>query len=112
MNTYIFHSEYINNRLSLYVIKDFSPFVLDINENIDNNFNNYNQHQYIFYNLHREPHLFERRNSEYTLMNIIDGISNNNFNLQNINDFRNNNNYNNILDDLCWINIFGYLNLN
>lgn len=117
MTTYIFDSIYNNDNLSLYLIKDFNTFIININQNfnnneINNNFNNYGINYYIINNSHNEQCLFERIPCNISIMNILEGISNGDYQLRTVEEFRQNNYHNNILDNIIWINILGNIAIN
>ncbi len=121
MTTYIFDSIINNDILSLYLIKDFNTFIININQNfnndeinnnINNNNNNYGQNYYIINNMHNEQCLFERIPCNISIMNVFEGISNGDYQLRTVEEFRQNNYHHNILDNIIWINILGNIAIN
>ena len=114
MTTYIFNLIIDNNIITLYCIKNFQTFIINITNNINNNEanniinnnNNFNINYYLFNNNgNNQQSLFERTNCNINLIEVFQG----NYNIQTINDFKYQNQ--NILDKIAWLNIFGRLAL-
>ena len=114
MSKYIFNSIEENNNLKLYCIKDFNTFIINIKYNIDvNEINNYynenNIFSYLVDNLNNGKFLIEKKNCDINIMNIFEGIQNNDYNLTQLHIFRQ---YNDLLNiNSIWINVLGIFEL-
>jgi len=115
MSTFIFDSNQENNVVTLYCIKDFQTFIINITININNNDeinnninnNNYGINYYLFQNESNEQCLFERTNCNINIIDVIQG----NHEIRTINQYRDNNYNQNLLDNMVWLNILGRLAL-
>ena len=114
MTNYIF--DYIvnnNNNITLYCLKNFQTFIINITININNdneinnniNNNNYGSDYYLFNNNNNEQCLLEKTNCNLNIIQVFQG----NYNIQSVEDFRLQ--HPNLFQSLIWINILGRLAL-
>ena len=112
MTSYIFDSVQVNDTISLYCIKDFQTFIINITVNINNNEDinnniNYGIDYYLFQNESNERCFFEKTVCNINIMNVIQG----NYEIRSINQYRENNYNQNLLDNMVWLNILGRIAL-